>query len=95
VCIHPWDKDSVEVEAVYVQPFYQRKGVGKRLVDFAVREAAKQGFRRVFALSTQSFAFFRKVCGFAETGPEILPAQRREELEKSGRNSRVLLRELA
>jgi amino-acid N-acetyltransferase len=84
----------IEVEAVYVQPFYRRKGVGKKLVEFSVAEAQKQGRRRVFALSTQSFPFFKKVCGFTETGSEILPVVRRAELEKSGRNSRVLYKDL-
>jgi len=92
VSLKPWP-GSAEIEAVYVQPFYQKKGVGKQLVDFAVAEAQKKGLTKVFALSTQSFPFFRKVCGFAEAGPEVLPEGRRLELEKSGRNSRVLIRE--
>ncbi len=95
VCLHPWDADSMEVEAVYVQPFYQGKGVGRKLVEFCLIEAAKRGAKRVFALSTQSFPFFRKVCGFVESGAEVLPAARRAKLEQSGRNSRVLVRELA
>jgi amino-acid N-acetyltransferase len=94
VCLRPSGEDSLEVEAVYVQPFYQGKGVGRKLVEFSLMEAARTGKRMVYALSTQSFAFFRKVCGFAEAGPEILPPARRAELEKSGRNSRVLVREL-
>lgn len=91
ICLHPWSNEVSEVEAVFVQPFYQKKGVGKRLVEFALAEARKKGLKRVFALSTQSFSFFKNVCGFSETGPEILPQHRRIELEKSGRNSRVLI----
>ena len=93
VALRPWG-GSAEVEAVYVQSFYRKKGVGKKLVDFVVAEARKKGLSRVFALSTQSIPFFGKVCGFAEAGPEVLPEARREELEKSGRNSRVLTKEL-
>jgi amino-acid N-acetyltransferase len=91
ICLHPWTDDVAEVEAVFVQPFYQKKGVGKRLVEFALAEAKKKGLKKVVALSTQSFPFFKNVCGFSETGPEVLPALRRCELEKSGRNSRVLM----
>ncbi len=94
VCLHPWEDASMEIEAVYVQPFYQGKGVGRKLVDFCLMEAAKLGAKSVFALSTQSFAFFRKVCGFVETGPDILPPARRAKLEHSGRNSRILLRDI-
>jgi N-acetylglutamate synthase-like GNAT family acetyltransferase len=95
ICLHPWSTDIGEVEAVYVQPFCQKKGVGRSLVEFVVAEARKKGMKRVFALSTQSFSFFGKVCGFAEAGADILPAGRRAELERSGRNSRVLALELA
>jgi amino-acid N-acetyltransferase len=93
ICLHPWESDVAEVEAVFVQPFYQKKGVGKKLVEFVVAEARRKGLKRVFALSTQSFPFFKKVCGFAEAGMDALPAQRREELEQSGRNSRILVME--
>lgn len=91
ICLHPWLSDVAEIEAVFVQPFYQKKGVGKKLVEFALAEAQKKGMKRVVALSTQSFAFFKKVCGFSETSMDVLPTCRREELEKSGRNSRILV----
>jgi amino-acid N-acetyltransferase len=92
VCLTPWDNDTAEIEAVYVQPFYRKKGVGKKLVDFAVAEAQKKNKRLVFSLSTQSFPFFSKVCGFAESTPSALPAARLAMLEKSSRNSRVLVK---
>ena len=94
ICIRPWNGESAEIEAVYVQPFYRKKGVGKKLVDFAVIEAQREKRKFVFSLSTQSFPFFSKVCGFSESTPETLPAQRRGQLEKSGRNSRVLTKTL-
>ncbi len=79
-----------ELAAVYVQPFYQGKGVGKKLVDYAMLEAARRGIKTVLALSTQTYSFFRDVCGFQDADVDMLPAARRQEYESSGRHSRVL-----
>lgn len=89
------DGRSAEVSAVYVQAAYQGQGVGKKLVAYACKEARAQGIQRVFALTTQSYAFFRNVCGFEDGAPTELPAARQEVLRNSGRNSRVLVKELA
>lgn len=86
--------DIVELEAVYVQPFYQGRGVGRKLVEFALMEAGRKGKKRVIALSTQSYTFFRTVCGFSEGGPEDLPDERLQELKKSRRNSKILIKDL-
>lgn len=88
------DGTSAEIASVYVQSFYQHRGVGKKLVDFACREAKTSGVRWVFALTTQSYAFFRNVCGFEDASLDDLPAARLQMLRQSGRNSRVLKRQL-
>jgi len=84
----------MELASVYVQPFYGGKGVGRRMVAFAAREAARKGASRLVALSTQSAPFFIKACGFEEGSVEDLPPPRREEYVASGRNSRVLVKVL-
>lgn len=83
-----------EVAAVYVQAFYQGKGVGQKLVDYVLMEAKQQGFAKVIALSTQSYPFFRQICEFEEGTIEDLPESRREALQKSRRNSRILVKAL-
>lgn len=82
---------TMEVAAVFVQPAYQGKGIGKKMVDFARHEAARRGARKLVALSTQSFNFFHKVCAFREGSVKDLPAPRRKSYEASGRNSRILV----
>lgn len=84
-----------EVAAVYVQAFYQGKGVGKKLVDYALIEARRRGFGKIVALSTQSYPFFNQVCGFSDGTIDDLPEARREALQKSRRNSRILVKDLA
>jgi amino-acid N-acetyltransferase len=83
-----------EIASLYVMPFYQNRGVGRKMVEFACLEAKKRGAERVFALSTQSYGFFTKVAGFVEVEKEMLPASRRASYEQSGRNAKVMLKDL-
>jgi len=89
------DKPGIaEIGSLYVLPFYHRRGIGTKLVEFACLEAKKAGAKQILALSTQSFTFFSSVCGFSETTRDQLPEARRQVYEQSQRNPRVLLREL-
>lgn len=88
-------ENAAELACVFVQPFYQGRGVGVKMVRYAEKEARSRGFGRLFALSTQSFSFFREVCGFAEASEADLPAGRRELLAREGRRSKVLVKDLA
>jgi amino-acid N-acetyltransferase len=91
-CLRPSDKRRMEVGSVYVQPFYHGRGVGQKLVEYAALKAAESGATHLFALTTQSHAFFHDVCGFQDGTLDDLSAQRRESLISSGRNSRVLFK---
>ena len=81
-----------ELGSLYVVPYYHGRGLGKKMVAFACREAQQHGATEVIALSTQSFAFFSGVCGFEEATKDILPAARLKSYDESGRNSRILVR---
>ena len=80
----------MELGAVYVQPFYHGRGVGRKLVEFAKRRAKQIGAKKLIALTTQTQGFFQSACGFTVATAADLPAERRQELKKSGRNSQVL-----
>ena len=80
----------MEVGAVYVQPFYHGRGVGKKLVEYIKRKAKQVGAKKLVALTTQTQGFFTGACDFEEGTLSDLPAQRRRELKNSGRGSRVL-----
>ena len=86
--------EVIEIGSVYVQPFYQNRGVGKAMIAYASTAAAERGARRVFALTTQAAKFFTTVCGFTEGSAQDLPEERRIETEQNGRNSKVLYRDL-
>ncbi len=83
-----------EIGSLYVLPFYHNSGIGKKMVDYACLMAKDKAATTVLALSTQSFGFFTNVCGFAETTKEALPEARLKLYEESGRNAKVLVKQL-
>jgi len=85
---------TVEIGSVYVQPFYQGKDVGRKLVEYGGLAAAKTGANKLLALTTQTYGFFHAVCGFADGTEADLPAARKAELKTNGRNSKILFKKL-
>ena len=79
----------MELGAVYVQPFYHGRGVGRKLVEFAKRRAKQLGAKKLIALTTQTQGFFQVACGFVPGTLADVPADRRKALKASGRNSQV------
>lgn len=91
-CIHLRSYDSgevVEIGNVYVQPFYQKKGVGRRMIEYVCQEAKAKGTQRIIALTTQATKFFTTVCNFKEGSYDDLPKERAIEAQNNGRNSKV------
>lgn len=84
----------VEIGSVYVQPFYQNKGVGRRLVEYAEANAKQRGAKRIIAMTTQAAHFFITLCHFREGGPEQLPNRRKADYQANGRNSKILYKDL-
>jgi amino-acid N-acetyltransferase len=91
---YPDKPQMAEVGSLYVMPFYHNRGIGKKMVDYACMMAKERGATTVIALSTQSFGFFSNVCGFEESTKEILPEARLKLYEESGRNAKVLIKQL-
>jgi amino-acid N-acetyltransferase len=85
---------TAEIASLYVLPFYQRLGVGRKMVSYACLEAQRLGASRLLALTTQTLPFFKSVCGFEEAGRDALPAERLAVYDQSQRNSRVLVKTL-
>ncbi len=90
------DKPTLaEIGSLYVLPFYHNRGIGKKMVEYACMQAKERGATSMLALSTQSFGFFASVCGFEETTKEALPEARLKLYEDSGRNAKVMVKQLA
>lgn len=91
---YPDQPEVAELGSLYVMPFHHKRGIGRKMVEFAALRAAERGATRLIALSTQSTTFFTSVCGFTETAKAILPLERLKRYDESGRNAKVLEREL-
>ena len=99
VAVHAYDTDDgtgklAEIACLYVRRSHKNQGHGQKLVAFAEETARQRGIERIFALSTQAFRFFEEKMGYTVADPGIMPAARRAEYDKSGRNSKVLIKDL-
>jgi len=95
VALHVYDDQKQgELASLYVSPAHENQGIGRRLIQFVEKRARERGLTELLALSTQAFTYFQSKAGFVEGRPEDLPPGRRETYERSGRNSKVLVKRL-
>jgi amino-acid N-acetyltransferase len=92
--LFPDKPQLAEVGSLYVLPFYQNRGIGRKMVDYACLVAKERGAATALALSTQSYSFFISSCGFAEADKSVLPESRLKGYEDNGRNSKILTKTL-
>ena len=83
-----------ELASLYVDPSLEHQGIGRKLMHFIENKAREMGLSELIALSTQAFTYFELKGGFVEGTAEDLPPVRREKYHQSGRNSRVLIKQL-
>ncbi len=94
VALHRYDDaDSAELAYLCVNASHENQGIGSKLARFVEETARERGIRKLFSVSAQTFNFFVKR-GFVESTPEALPPDRRAAYEKSGRKSKVLVKDL-
>lgn len=86
---------TAEVACVFVDPRFENQGIGLKLVQFAENQARLLGFDALIALSTQAVNYFVQKCGFQLGRPDDLPPTRREQYDRSGRKSQVLIKRLS
>ena len=92
--LYPGKSPLAEIGSLYVLPFYQNRGIGKKMVEYACLMAKERGAASIVALSTQNFGFFTNTCGFEEADKSILPEARLKSYDESGRNAKVLSKSL-
>lgn len=96
VALHPYPESGCgELACLYVDKHHENEGHGVRLMAFTERLAREKGFNRIFALSTQAYKYLQLKGGFREVEPGILPEVRRKKYDAGGRQSKVLLKDLA
>jgi len=95
VAMYPYPEQKIaELACLYVSRSTENQGLGRKLMSFVETLAKQGGFNRLFALSTQAFVYLQQKGGFMEADADILPPERRVKYEASGRNSRILVKNL-
>jgi len=95
VALHVYpDQHKGEIASLYVSAPHENQGIGQKLIQFVEDRATAMGLTELIALSTQAFAYFQSKAQFVEGTPADLPPERREKYDRSGRNSKVLLKHL-
>ncbi|MCB1956933.1 MAG: amino-acid N-acetyltransferase [Rhodocyclaceae bacterium] len=91
--LYPFSEElAAELACLAVQHEYRRAGLGDMLMKRIEQRARSLGLKRLFVLTTRTAHWFRER-GFAETGPDELPLQKRE-LYNFQRRSKVLVKTL-
>ena len=91
--VYPSERKG-ELASLYVDPSFENQGIGRKLVQFVETKARETGLTELITLSTQTFTYFQSKGGFAEGALDDLPFDRREKYDQSGRNSKILIKDL-
>lgn len=70
-CLHIFWENLAEIKSLAVKKSYQRRGYGKELVKFCIKEAEELGVKTIFSL-TYIPEFFEKL-GFKKVSTQEMP----------------------
>jgi len=62
------DQDSAELDGLFVEPEFWRRGIGAALVDAAIHEARRWGLSLLTVVANPSAREFYERCGFTAEG---------------------------
>jgi amino-acid N-acetyltransferase len=88
------DGETAELACLSVSGAHENMGIGQKLMTFAEEASKQKGIKSIFLLSTRAFNYFQQKGGYKEGSPGDLPPARREKYDTSGRNSKVLVKQL-
>lgn len=94
-CMQYFKSDkAVEIGSVFVQPYYNGRGIGRKLVTDACEKAKAEGYHTAFVLTVDAANFFQTKCAFIPADLSDLPADRQKTYRENKRHSQVLKKEL-
>lgn len=88
------ESDSIEIGSVFVKPNFTNKGIGKKLIDRACKQAFSKGYINAFILTNSAKNYFIKKCGFELSSLSELPKVRQKEYIINNRPSYILKKTL-
>ena len=87
------DDKTAEIACLYVKQSHEGLGYASELVIHAESQAKQAGVPHVFALTNRAAEFFQQL-GYTEQPSDYIPSDRHQQLQASGRDSRVFGKEL-
>lgn len=95
-CLQHFKSDrSVEIGSVFVQPYYNGRGIGRKLVNDACEKARTEGYHTAFVLTVHAATFFQTKCAFIPADLSDLPDERQSTYRANQRDSQILKKVLA
>ncbi|MCA8838373.1 MAG: amino-acid N-acetyltransferase [Proteobacteria bacterium] len=73
------DSGAAEIHGVVIDPIYRQQGRGRRLILSLVEKARRDGYRELFALTTQAQSFFEEL-GMEAVEASALPGARADKI---------------
>ena len=96
VALHVYAPDGCgELACLYVHKDHANEGHGRKLMAFTETMAREKGIKQLFALSTQAYKYLQLKGGYRESSPDIMPGARRKKYDAGGRQSKVLVKDVA
>jgi amino-acid N-acetyltransferase len=96
VALHVYgEKQCGELACLYVHKEHENEGHGRKLMAFVETLAREKGIKQLFALSTQAYKYLQIKGGYRESSPDVMPAARRKKYDAGGRQSKVLMKDIA
>ncbi len=89
----PLSKDAAELAMLALAEGYKMLGIGKKLVQYLLAQAKKEGYSKVFAFTRRSVDWFYAQ-GFRSTNIDAVARQRRELYNNDNSASAILMIEL-
>lgn len=84
------EAESVEIGSVFVQPYYNGRGIGRKLVQNSCEKSRRKGFKYAFIITSNAENYFIEKCGFKHSEFSELPERRKVSFESNKRNSSIL-----
>ncbi len=89
--IRYYPDSSAEIMGIGVDEDYKNLGTGKKIVNYLIEKARKEGYTRIFLLTTHAYDWFQQI-GFREGKITELPEEKQDHYNRE-RNSRILVLE--
>ena len=70
--LKPLDKDAIKLRQMAVSTFYQKKGIGKKLIKYSEKYVLEKGYNQIVLHARKTAVNFYKKLGYVIEGEEFM-----------------------